>query len=161
MRFIAIAIVLASFQTQTPTPRTLEKSLIELKQEIEESKDAAKALRRGQPQPRKEVREANDRAAKARKRWIEAEAEATRALERANRIKALQRKDDDEPISPMDLQFVVEPRLRPIVKDMSLAEQTRIITRLAVERDALDAKIKRANKRWTCRILHIGCIGRK
>lgn len=154
---VIILVLAAVIGAQAQTPSDLEKSLVELKKEIEAAKAETKAYRA--EQARREAREKADRAARAKKRWQEAESEATAARDRAGRIRPS--KKNEEPLNQVDLRFAVEPRLRPIIQAKSPADQTKIVTALAVERDLLDAKIKRANRRWNCKWLRLGCIGRK
>jgi hypothetical protein len=152
MKFaLTLFLVISSVAAQSP----LEKSLIELKQEVEKAKAETKALRAEQAQ--KEAREKADRAARAKKRWQKDEGEATAALDRLQRLEVLKR-EEHERIDPVNPQLAVEPQLRVIVQPLAPAEQTKVIAALIVERDVLNEKIRRQNRTNLCRFLHIGCI---
>lgn len=46
-------------------------------------------------------------------------------------------------------------------KDQAIAGQRETIATVTVERDKLAQKIAKANRRWNCKVLHLGCIGER
>jgi hypothetical protein len=156
------------FAIQEPTPRPpvvgeLIQRMQELQKETEQAREEVYQLRQ------KEAREKAERAARTKRRLEQHEKEAKEAAagvrRRTRRAQALKPKASDPELlaipEPTPRTDTGAPVLIPVVPVPSLGDEERSRASLVAEKNALAAKIARANRRWHCRWLRIGCIGRK
>jgi hypothetical protein len=159
-----ILIVFANQEPQTSPPvshEDLYKAIEALQQEINGARAELKAYRMEQAQKNlkaaetRAAREAREARAAKRNRAAEQEVRLAR-----RRLKSERRETYYE---TTELQLATEARLARTEKLLPVppARESRMVMAQAVEINQLQQKIARANRRWHCKFLRIGCIGRK
>lgn len=160
---ILLVLMLAmSVSAQAPTG-SFERAIKELQAEIESTRAEVKALRIQQEKQlaqERKAREQEARRAKAQQRAEARDTATTRRLAKKNAELEIRATENHRALEHAEL-VLAELGSVDVAKEPARAEQQKVIAALVVERNALREKIRKANRRWTCRVLHIGCIGKR
>jgi hypothetical protein len=157
MLVVALTVVfLFPAQQQKTIQEQVKEAVSSLEGEIKSLKEESKALREREIKRNTAALQRAERRVKERRRELDESLKKEEAVKAGLDIKTEQAAIDHEMSLPL-----VSIDEKKIDTSLMTAENQRLVIALIAERAALREKIRRANGRWHCRLLRLGCIGTK